>query len=203
MAIIHYANDMSHIQIVYYSSGDSTHQMAEAIQEGAAEYGHARLLRILPQHIQHGRYPIQAFVDELQDASAIIFGSPTFMGGPAAQFKAFADASSANWCRQAWADKIAAGFTIGGNLNGDQQCTLAYFSTLAAQHGMLWCGLDIAAGYSSEGLNRLGCQLGATAHSPDGKLHPSDLATARHLGRRVAGLANRMRAAALKKEQQT
>ncbi|MGC0154544.1 flavodoxin family protein [Chromobacterium vaccinii] len=202
MAITHYANDMSHIQIVYYSSGESTHALAEAIRDGAAEYGRARLLRILPQHVRHGRYPIQAFADELQDASAIIFGSPTFMGGPAAQFKAFADASSAGWCRQAWADKIAAGFTIGGNLNGDQQCTLAYFSTLAAQHGMLWCGLDIAAGYCPEGLNRLGCQLGATAHSPDGKLHPSDLATARHLGRRVARLAERMRAVA-REEQHT
>ncbi|WP_434634846.1 flavodoxin family protein [Chromobacterium sp. CV08] len=203
MVITHHANDMSHIQIVYYSSGESTHSLAEAIRDGASEYGRARLLRILPQHLRHGRYPIQAFIDELQDASAIIFGSPTFMGGPAAQFKAFADASSAGWCRQAWADKIAAGFTIGGNLNGDQQCTLAYFSTLAAQHGMLWCGLDIAAGYSPEGLNRLGCQLGATAHSPDGKLHPSDLATARHLGRRVARLAQRMRAIARLEEQQT
>ncbi|WP_043615894.1 flavodoxin family protein [Chromobacterium violaceum] len=194
---------MSHIQIVYYSSGESTHQLAEAIRDGASEYGPARLLRILPQHIRHGRYPIQAFADELQDASAIIFGSPTFMGGPAAQFKAFADASSAGWCRQAWADKIAAGFTIGGNLNGDQQCTLACFATLAAQHGMLWCGLDIAADYSPEGLNRLGCQLDATAHSPDGKLHPSDLATARYLGRRVARLAQRMRVSALTEEPQT
>ncbi|MBP4044486.1 flavodoxin family protein [Chromobacterium violaceum] len=166
---------MSHIQIVYYSSGESTHQLAEAIRDGASEYGPARLLRILPQHIRHGRYPIQAF----------------------------ADASSAGWCRQAWADKIAAGFTIGGNLNGDQQCTLACFATLAAQHGMLWCGLDIAAGHGPEGLNRLGCQLGATAHSPDGKLHPSDLATARYLGRRVARLAQRMRASALTEEPQT
>ncbi|AXE32137.1 flavodoxin [Chromobacterium phragmitis] len=194
---------MSHIQIVYYSSNESTHLLAEAIQQGAAEHGRARLLRILPQHIQHGRYPIQAFSDELQDASAIIFGSPTFMGGPAAQFKAFADASSAGWCRQAWADKVAAGFTIGGNLNGDQQCTLAYFATLAAQHGMLWCGLDIAAGHHPDGLNRLGCQLGATAHSPDGKLHPADLATARHLGQRVAKLARRMQVPSQTQEKTT
>ncbi|WP_206600396.1 flavodoxin family protein [Chromobacterium sphagni] len=115
------------------------------------------------------------------------------MGGPAAQFKAFADASSDGWQGQAWTDKVAAGFTIGGNLNGDQQGTLAYFATLASQHSMLWCGLNIPGGKHIDDLNRLGCQLGLCAHNPNGKAHPADLATARHLGRRVARIADRLR----------
>ncbi|XUJ34422.1 flavodoxin family protein [Bradyrhizobium japonicum] len=57
------------------------------------------------------------------------------MGGPAAQFKAFADASSYRWSQQRWADKIAAGFTTGACAGGDQLHTLTYFTILAAQHG--------------------------------------------------------------------
>jgi multimeric flavodoxin WrbA len=41
-----------------------------------------------------------AVLQQLDSSDAIIFGSPTFMGGPAAQFKAFADATVAKWFGQ-------------------------------------------------------------------------------------------------------
>lgn len=66
----------------------------------------------------------------------------------------------------------------------------------AAQHGMHWVSLDLPpANCSTTGserdLNRLGCWLGAAAQSntdegPDRAPPEADLATARHLGRRVA-----------------
>jgi NAD(P)H dehydrogenase (quinone) len=68
------------------------------------------------------------------------------MGGVSAQFKAFADATSELWCQQEWAGKIAAGFTCGSAMNGDQTSTLQYLVTLANQQGMLWVGLDSAQG---------------------------------------------------------
>src|SRR3989344_4599174 len=48
--------------------------------------------------------------ETLAAASAIIFGSPTYMAGPSWQFKKFADASSKPWFSQAWKDKLFAGF---------------------------------------------------------------------------------------------
>ena len=184
---------MAHTLVVYFSAGGSTHQLACAIRDGAAAYGSASLLRIEPRHIVDGRCAPPAMAEPLRRADTVIFGSPTYMGGPAAQFKAFADAGSACWRGQFWADKVAAGFTIGGSLNGDQQGTLSYFATLAAQHGMLWCGLDLPGGKHIDDLNRLGSQLGLCAHSADGSLHPADLATARHLGARAARIADRLR----------
>ena len=65
------------------------------------------------------------------------------MGGPSAQFEAFADATSEIWCKQGWEDKIAAGFTCGSATNGDQGSTLQYFVTLANQRGMVWFGLAL------------------------------------------------------------
>ena len=62
------------------------------------------------------------------------------MGGPAAKFKAFADATVESWFAQAWRDKLAAGFTVSGTPSGDKFSTLQYFHTLAMQHGMIWVG---------------------------------------------------------------
>ena len=42
------------------------------------------------------------------------------MGGPAAQFKAFADATAGKWFTSAWKDKIAAGFTVSMSPSGDK-----------------------------------------------------------------------------------
>ena len=67
---------------------------------------------------------------------------------------------------------------------------------LAAQHGMIWVGLALPAGWSTstgsaEDPNRLGSWLGAMAQSladlgPDTVPPPTDLRTAQALGRRVA-----------------
>ena len=90
----------------------------------------------------------------------MIFGCPTYMGGPSAQFKAFADASSDRWERQRWESKLCAGFTVGSNPSGDQLATLQYMTILAAQHGMLWAGIDIPGGYSLAGTESSRCTVG-------------------------------------------
>ncbi|MBV8660473.1 MAG: flavodoxin family protein [Burkholderiales bacterium] len=178
--------------IVFHSEGGCTAQLAEAVAAGAREVGEAMLWPILGQDIVAGRYRHPGLQAALRRADAVIFGCPTYMGGPSAQFKALADATSADWSDNQFADKLAAGFTCGGSLNGDQHNTLGYFSILAAQLGMLWCGVDVPSGPERTDLNRLGSQLGATAHCPDGTVHPVDLATARYLGTRVAHFAARL-----------
>jgi hypothetical protein len=101
-------------------------------------------------------------------ADGIAFGTPTYMGGPSAQFKASADATSDRWSEQRWSNKVAAGFTTGSCANGDQGNTLTYFAVLAAQHGMVWCGLDIPGGCDPLGRNRLGSQLGLATCAIEG-----------------------------------
>ncbi len=181
------------ILILYHSATGSTEQLAKAIYTGVSEIDSAALIALKGDDIIAGRYVNESVLLQVDTAKAIIFGSPTYMGGVSAQFKAFADATSERWCEQRWANKIAAGFTIGANLNGDQLSTMSYLSIFAAQHGMLWCGLDLAGGYDAEGRNRLGCQLGLSAHSSDGHIHDADQQTAFYLGQRVAKLAQRFK----------
>lgn len=182
---------MKNIAIVYFSKTGTTHALAEEIKSGAQkkETTTATLYQLNGKDIIEGRYDNDLLFAELNQADAIIFGSPTYMGGPAAQFKAFADASSETWSSQLWRNKIAAGFTCGGSLNGEQEQTLLYFFTLASQHGMLWAGLDMPNGYNDRSINRLGVQFGASAATEDnGEVQSSDLKTARYLGERIADL---------------
>jgi len=176
---------MHRVAIIYFSANGTTAKLAGAIQEGAAEIADVVSRRITAADIIEGRFENEEVLRVADAADGLAFGSPTYMGGPAAQFKAFADATSERWSQQRWANKIAAGFTTGSCANGDQGHTLSYFSILAAQHGMLWCSLDIPGGYDPLGRNRLGSQLGLATHAAEGILDASDLATAHHLGRRL------------------
>lgn len=98
------------------------------------------------------------------------------------------------WRELKWRNKIAAGFTNSGAQSGDKLNTLISMALFAAQHAMIWVGLDLFAGNSSSkgstnDPNRLGSWLGATAQSnmdggPEAAPPESDLKTAVHLGRR-------------------
>jgi multimeric flavodoxin WrbA len=182
------------IAIIYFTKTDITGQIAKAIASGIEQHKGIDILshRIEGKEIVEGRFVNEPLMDSLADCDAIIFGSPTYMGGVAAQFKAFADASSESWVHQKWANKVAAGFTSGGALNGDQSSTLQYIQTLAGQHGMVWVGLDKITDSGDQGINRLGTQAGVVSQGIDGEVHASDLATAQYLGQRVAGLVSKL-----------
>jgi len=185
---------MSCIAIVYFSKNGVTRQLAEAIASGAKQEHGITVLehRIEGHEILEGRFENAELFEQLKSCDAIIFGSPTYMGSVSAQFKTFADASSDHWQRQEWADKISAGFTSGTGLNGDQSSTLQYMVTLASQQGMLWVSVDAPYGSEGASLNRLGCQLGVVSQTNGSVVHEVDLATAKHLGRRVANLTVRL-----------
>lgn len=186
---------MPRIAVVYHSVEGTTAALADAVIEGATGIGTdvtVQPVALASADISAGRYLNPDTLSALDRVDAIIFGSPTFMGGPSAQFKAFADASSETWERQGWRDRLAAGFTIGSNLSGDQLATIQYFQLLAMQHGMIWVGLDLPGGVTEEVPNRLGAQGGLIAHATGTTVDGQDLQTARYLGRRVAGLARRL-----------
>ncbi|WP_047048538.1 flavodoxin family protein [Vibrio mexicanus] len=176
------------IAIVYFSHGGNTKQIATKVAEGVEQCDvQPTLFEIVGDDIQAGRYSKTEVFHELSEYDAILFGSPTYMGSAAAQFKAFMDASSDSYCKGIWRDKIAAGFTSGGSINGEQQQTLLSFFVLANQHGMLWAGLDTSVHVDELGLNRTGSSIGlVSSHDENGQLHPNDLETAHHFGKRIA-----------------
>jgi NAD(P)H dehydrogenase (quinone) len=152
------------------------------------------VLAIQGEDILNGRFKNEALLAKLDASDAVIFGSPTYMGGPAAQFKALADATGERWSKAAWKDKLAAGFTVSGGPSGDKLSTLHYFFTLAMQHAMIWVGLADSP-FNDKGVNRLSSYSGvmgqAMTEPPEVAPNEADKLTGESLGRRVAEAAAR------------
>lgn len=183
---------MSKIAIAYHSGYGHTARQAQAVQEGASSVPGAEAFLVDVAGIDEAGWAV------LDGADAIIFGSPTYMGGVSAPFKTFMDASSGRWYSRAWKDKVAGGFTVSASQSGDKLGTLLQLMIFGNQHGMLWVGMDLLPGNNNskgsvDDLNRLGSFSGAMAQAnadqgADAMLE-SDLKTAAHLGKRVAETA--------------
>jgi NAD(P)H dehydrogenase (quinone) len=182
---------MSQIAIVYHSGFGHTQALAEAISKGIQSVAgaYAALIPVTEAETREG---------ELDRADAIVFGSPTYMGGVTADFARFKDWTSKRWMSRAWQNKLAAGFTVSASWGGDKQNTLYQLLTLAAQHGMVWIGLGLPPGNnhskgSADDLNRTGASIGlmAQANADQGVegIGKSEFATAEAFGRRIAQAA--------------
>ena len=190
---------MAKIGIVYFSGYGHTARQAQAVHDGAAgvDGAEATLIEIGKDgNLPEGAWEVLAAQD------AILYGSPTYMGGPAWQFKKFADDSSKVWFTQGWKDKVAAGFTNSASLNGDKGSTIAYFITFAMQHGQVWLGTGVmpanTKAHGPDDTNWTAGSSGALAvspsdASPEEAPRKGDLEAARLLGARAAGYALRTR----------
>jgi multimeric flavodoxin WrbA len=184
---------MTTVAIVYHSGYGHTQAIAEAVAAGVQGVPGVRTT-LVPTSEAEAREA------ELDAADAIVFGSPTYMGGVSADFARFKDWTSRKWMARSWQDKLAAGFTVSASWGGDKQNTIYQLLTLAQQHGMVWVGLGLApgnnhSGGSSDDLNRTGASLGvmAQANADQGNegIGASEFRTAQALGKRVAEAALR------------
>jgi NAD(P)H dehydrogenase (quinone) len=176
------------ITVAYHSRHGHTDVIAHAVRAGAESAG-ALVTMVVVDPMDDAKW------EALDTADAIVFGSPTHMGSASGPFHMFAESTNKRWGAMAWKDKIGAGFTHAACKAGDKHSTLAYFATLAAQHQMHWINLGLHPGWhlsteSENDLNRLGYFNGAAAATAGDlsvdAIHKADIATAEHLGARVA-----------------
>jgi NAD(P)H dehydrogenase (quinone) len=176
------------LAIAYHSGFGHTSTLAGAVATGARAGG--ALVSVIAVDAM-----AEADWDVLDRGDGIIFGSATYMGNVSAGFQAFAEKTGRRCLDEAWRDKVAAGFTNSGAKSGDKLSALMSLAVFAAQHHMHWVNLGLGAGWNSASgsendLNRLGFWLGAGTQTdvdanPD-QVHPADVRTCEHLGRRVA-----------------
>lgn len=182
---------MSKIVVVYHSGYGHTKRVAENVAEGAG----GELLAIDAE----GNLPEGGW-ETLGAADAIVFGSPTYMGGASWQFKKFVDATSKAWFTGAWKDKVFGGFTNSASFNGDKAVTLIGMQTLASQHGGIWVSLGLPPSNSKAAqrtdLNNLGGSVGVLVQSPSDasvdEIPQGDLDTAKAYGKRIADITARL-----------
>jgi len=199
------------VLIVYYSMYGHIHHMAEAVAEGVREVpGAEAVLRRVPETLSEdvlkkmgaleaqkamARVPL-CTVDELAQADAVIFGSPTRFGNMCGQMRQFLDATGGLWVKGALVGKVGSVFTSSGTQHGGQESTILSFHITLLHQGMVIVGLP----YSFAGQTRIdeitgGSPYGAsTIVGGKGERMPSEneLAGARYQGRHVAAIASKL-----------
>ncbi|HEY3281236.1 MAG TPA: NAD(P)H:quinone oxidoreductase [Armatimonadota bacterium] len=196
------------VQVIFYSMYGHVHEMAEAVAEGAREVPGAevslyQVSELVPDEalersgagaarsaFAHIPY---ATPDQLPQADAIIFGTPTRFGNMCAQMRNFLDQTGGLWATGALVGKLGSVFTSTATQHGGQETTITSFHSTLLHHGMVLVGVP----YSEQRLLNMneitgGSPYGAgTLASGDGSRRPSDneLAIARTQGRHVAEIA--------------
>lgn len=199
------------ILAVYYSMYGHVHTMIEASAKGARSITgvEAELRRVpetLPRDVlekmgaietqkQQADIP-ECTIDELGEADAIIFGTPTRFGNMCGQMRHFLDATGQLWMKRALVGKVGSVVTSSNTQHGGQESTILTFHITLLHHGMVIVGLP----YAFQGLMLTdqisGCSpYGAsTIAGADGSRLPSDneLAGARYQGEHVAKIAKKL-----------
>lgn len=133
-------------------------------------------------------------VEDLQNCSGLILGSPTRFGNMAAPLKYFIDNTSALWLNGSLINKPAAAFTSSASLHGGQESTLLTMMLPLLHHGMVLAGLP----YSEDALMKTtsgGTPYGASHVASESQTQPltrEEKQLCQALGNRVASLAQKL-----------
>src|SRR5213079_1678939 len=90
-----------------------------------------------------GHVPI-AHPEQLADADAIFFGTPTRFGNMCPQMRSFLDAASSLWFSGALIGKVGSVFVSTASQHGGQETTITSFHTTLLHLGMIIVGVPYA-----------------------------------------------------------
>lgn len=189
--------------IAFYSRTGVTEALASAIAEGAREVGAEVRLRRAREFVSdevldrapgwrdaatamNARHPAPTEADA-EWADAIIFGSPSRFGTPAAELKAYIDSLGGLWFQGRLNGKAASAFASSSTTHGGNETTILSLYAPAAHLGMI----IVPIGYADAILFEAGTPYGASSVSENVARMPAaaDLTAARFQGRRVTQVA--------------
>jgi len=201
------------IQVIFYSMYGHIFKMAEAVAAGAREVEDAQVdiyqvAELVPESTLErmgAKAARQVFahiplakVEQLPEADAILFGTPTRFGNMCAQMRNYLDQTGQLWLKGSLIGKVGSVFTSTATQHGGQETTITSFHTTLLHQGMVIVGVP----YSEQGLLNMkeitgGSPYGAgTLAGGDGSRQPSEneLAIARFQGKHVAHIAKKLAA---------
>ncbi len=199
------------VLVVFYSTYGHIYKMAEAVAEGAKTVAGAkveirRVPETLPPEVLEKMGAVEAqkafshvpvcSIEELAQADAVIFGTPTRFGNMCGQMRQFLDATGSLWAEGALVGKVGSVFTSSATQHGGQESTILTFHVTLLHHGLVVVGLP----YAFQGQMRIdeitgGSPYGAsTIAGGDGSRMPSEneLAGAQFQGKHVAEIATKL-----------
>jgi NAD(P)H dehydrogenase (quinone) len=191
---------MPKVLVLFYSRTGNTAALADAIVEGArsvpyTEVDVRRIDDLAPastieanskwteaREAMMKKYRTLEAVERLVDYDALILGAPTRYGVMAAELKNVLDQTGPLWHKGLFVDKVGSAFTSVSTPHGGHETTLWSIMTPMANLGMI----IVPPGYTDPVVFKAGSPYGATAMTKEAPPTESDLAVARHQGKRVA-----------------
>lgn len=201
------------VLIVYYSMYGHIYKMVEAAAEGArAVEGTEVVIRRVPETLPmnvlekmgavatlelQAQIPV-CTVEELGEADAIIFGTPTRFGNMCGQMRQFLDSTGQLWMKGTLVGKAGSVIASSNTQHGGQESTILSFHITLLHLGMVVVGLPYAFQGQMITSEISGCSpYGAsTIAGADGSRSPTknELAGARFQGEHVARIAGKLTA---------
>ncbi|MER6002638.1 NAD(P)H:quinone oxidoreductase [Nonomuraea angiospora] len=193
------------LAIIYYSATGTVHALARAAAEGAEKAGaNVRLRKVAEtappeaisanpawgQHIQDTADVVQAGLDDLEWADAVLFGTPTRFGNPASQLRAFIDTTGPLWFQDLLANKVYSAFTASNTAHGGQESTILALGNTFYH----WGGIIVPPGYTDPIQFQSGNPYGTSHVAGDGAPGDVPLDAARYQARRIVDTAASLKA---------
>ncbi len=192
------------VLIIFDTRYGNVHRLAEAMAEGvqAVEGSEVSLRRVeitepeaaiqqnelWRQASEKFRAIPQVTLEEMAEADAFIFGSPTRFGNMTAPMKKLFDSTGRLWMEGKFFGKVGAAFTSSGTIHGGNEMTLITMFVPMYHLGMI----VVTPGYGDPAVFEAGSPYGASSVSGPFSDRPpteNDLKVARFLGNRVAQVA--------------
>ncbi|MGG4498519.1 NAD(P)H:quinone oxidoreductase [Brevibacillus reuszeri] len=166
------------LSIVYYSSTGTNYQLAQWAAEGAREAGaDVKIFKVQElasqavidknpawkAHVEATKDIPLITPDDIVEADAIIFSTPTRFGNIAAQMKQFLDTTGGIWFHGKTVNKVVSAMSSAQNAHGGQEATILNLYT-SMYH---WGAIVVAPGYTDASLFAAGGNPYGTSISVD------------------------------------
>ncbi|MEU4538050.1 NAD(P)H:quinone oxidoreductase [Streptosporangium sp. NPDC023825] len=172
--------------VIYYSATGTVFALAKAAAAAAEKAGAEVRLRKVRElapaeaiassegwaaHAAATQYVVEASLEDLEWADALLFGTPTRYGNPTAQMRQFIDTTGRLWAQGLLVNKIVSSFTASSTTHGGQESTILAMNNTFYH----WGAIIVPPGYADPVQFRAGNPYGASHTSDNGTIPPGDV----------------------------
>ncbi|MET8729372.1 NAD(P)H:quinone oxidoreductase [Streptomyces parvus] len=196
---------MTNVAVIYYSSTGNVHRLAEAAAVAAEKAGAdvrlRKVVELAPEsaiaqnegwaaHAAATRDIAEATPADVEWADALLFGTPTRFGLPAAQLKQFLDTTGGLWFQGKLVNKVVSSFTSTSTTHGGQESTILALNNTFYHWGAIIVPPGFADPVQFEQVNGNPYGASSVSGNESDNVHPDNLASIEFQARRTTDIAS-------------
>ncbi|MEU6615579.1 NAD(P)H:quinone oxidoreductase [Streptomyces sp. JL1001] len=196
---------MTNVAVIYYSSTGNVHRLAEAAAVAAEKAGAdvrlRKVVELAPEsaiaqnegwaaHAAATRDIAEATLADVEWADALLFGTPTRFGLPAAQLKQFLDTTGGLWFQGKLVNKVVSSFTSTSTTHGGQESTILALNNTFYHWGAIIVPPGFADPVQFEQVNGNPYGASSVSGNESDNVHPDNLASIEFQARRTTDIAS-------------